>query len=126
MRIQVSVALTNIVMPNETPDGGQYGRIKPTDIPFRINLAIQALYQERIELLEKRRTRLEAVALLRPEYIKALDSKENMLVVRAMLFGRLAAEDNHLAGLCAIKDCRVTNLHQRKTEIADAIQALEL
>lgn len=66
------------------------------------------------------RKRLEELAHSDPEYAKALDTKECM-----MLLGKLATEENHLKGLTVLPGFGITDFEERAKEVGEVIQALQ-
>lgn len=101
-----------------------------TDHPRRKWTAIQ--HEEiqkgkelRLQNWAKRRERLDELSALNPEISKALDIKECLLGVQAILIGKLAVKENHTKGLVETPDPSEINFDEMVKDVEEAIRALQ-
>ena len=71
----------------------------------------------------KERDQLDEGSVSNYEYLQTLDEKECVLEIQAMMFGKLAAEENKLKGLT--DDCKIGPNAEPFTErVQDVVEAL--
>jgi len=86
---------------------------------------IQKGKELRFQNWAKRRKRLDELSALDPETSKALDIKECLLEVQAILIGKLAVKENHVKGLVETPDPSETNFDEMVEDIEESIRALQ-